>query len=157
MNLKHVKYPWEVGDILWVRETWNDICWGNSKTEYWYKADEPIDADTGVLRERWRPSIFMPRAAARLFLKVISIRVERLQDISEADAISEGIKTTFEHRQHHDGSIHAAIVVNHIRQFADLWNGINYKRGYGWGFNPWVWVLEFERIEAKLYVRSSML
>ena len=141
--------PWKVGDVLWVRETWNGIRLGNGP-EYWYRADEPEDADTGVLRERWRPSIFMPRAAARLFLKVTSIRVERLQEITEEDAIAEGIewselsKCAFTPpiKLHQKWPISYPFTT--IKEaFKSLWDSINAKRGYGWATNPWVWIVEF--------------
>jgi hypothetical protein len=82
---------------------------------------------------KWKkkPSIFMPRAAARLFLRVKNVRAERLQDISEEDAIAEGV----------DGIEPGELFFN----FIALWNSLNAKRGYGWEANPWVWVYTFER------------
>ena len=133
--------PWKVGDVLWVRETWNGIRLGNGP-EYWYRADEPEDADTGVLRERWRPSIFMPRAAARLFLKVTSIRVERLQEITEEDAIAEGVLWN-RARKINELEKSNNIIDNAEALFMRLWDAINAKRGYGWDLNPWVWIVEF--------------
>lgn len=91
------KVPYQPGDILWVRETWNCIRFGNGKTvpfqtEYWYKADESGDNPDN----KWRPSIFMPREAARIFLRVKGVRVERVQEISETDAIAEGVTRLFD-------------------------------------------------------------
>ena len=111
-------------DILWVRETW---CLADNTDEIIYKSDNPS------LSAKWRPSIYMPRKAARLFLRVKNVRVERLQDITEIEATHEGIIK-------HLG-IHAR------DDFAKLWDSINGKRGYGWDTNPWIWVIEFERME----------
>ena len=138
--------PWKVGDVLWVRETWNGIRLGNGP-EYWYRADEPEDADTGVLRERWRPSIFMPRAAARLFLKVTSIRVERLQEITEEDAIAEGVLWN-RARKINELEKSNNIIDNAKALFMRLWDAINAKRGYGWDVNPYVWVISFEVLDS---------
>lgn len=131
------------GDILWVRETWNgDWC-----DHVIYKADGGSAKAAGYSAEpKWKPSIFMPREASRLFLRVKDVRIERLQDISIADAKAEG-KPEFV------GKI-AKLITEHVRtknayiaDFAGLWDSINDKRGYGWNKNPWVWVYEFERIE----------
>ena len=165
-DFKFHKY-YEVGDILWVRETWAKLCRvdENGYTHYdeetiYYAADggpsiDLYDADGFLLDDqnmKWRPSIFMPRYAARLFLKVKDIRVERLQDITEEDARSEGIKWT------NEGPLHAHYLNHNLNAFlnfktskeafSSLWDNINLKRGYGWGINPWVWVVEFERVEA---------
>ncbi len=142
------KCLWQSGDILWVRETWCKNPYGTG-APYCYKADEEswiYDDMEGM----WKPSIHMPRKAARLFLKVKDIRVERLQDISHEDAIKEGI--TFD----------MAMTCNnwsptftdpdsggdpdYVEAFKVLWDSINAKRGYGWDVNPWVWVVEFERM-----------
>ena len=93
------------------------------------------------------PSIFMPKAAARIWLEVTNVRVERLQEITEEDAVKEGIKNVFERNPHYDGTIGSAIKINHLTQFRELWDSINAKRGYGWESNPWVWVIEFKRVD----------
>ncbi len=111
------------GDRLWVRETW---CPDVEPYTFRYKADgdEPL--------ERWRPSIHIPRWASRITLEVVSVRVERLQNISEDDALAEGI--TLVERG-----------TSPVDQFNKLWESIN---GPGsWEANPWVWVVEFKRIE----------
>ena len=98
--------------------------------DYWYKANED-DVKRVRCIDRWRPSIHMPRAAARLFLRVTGVRCERLQEISDADAKAEGM----------DSPSYPII------QFKDLWRELNDKRdGCGWESNPWVWVYEFERV-----------
>ena len=111
---------------------------------YLYAADNPdrtLAKGRGTLLPGWhrRPAIFMPRRAIRIFLEVVSVRVERLQDISEADAIAEG--ATGGHGSI-PGYLYAATPHEHYRH---IWESIN---GAGsWDKNPWVWVVEFKRIE----------
>ena len=122
------------GDRLWVRETWQDWCpiwqgaWcGCGSKEMAQNTHRPAYAATPDERchpAKWRPSIHMPRWASRITLEVVSVRVERLQEISNDDAIDEG--------------------TNGVDFFHDLWQSIN---GPGsWDANPWVWVVEFKRI-----------
>ncbi len=94
--------------------------------------------------ERWSPSIHMPRWASRITLEVVSVRVERLQEIVQADAIAEGGPPD-------DQTISAVSREFGYEDwprswFAQLWDNINAKRGYGWDANPWVWRIEFRRI-----------
>jgi hypothetical protein len=117
------------GDTLWCRETWcKDMGRGDAIV---YQADglEP------VLSDRWRPSIHMPRWASRITLDVLSVRAERLQAISEADAQAEGADPF------------AGPYVSHVAAFSALWDSINAKRGFGWDANPWVWTIVFRRIQ----------
>lgn len=86
----------------------------------------------------WRPSIHMPRWASRITLEVLSVRVEKLQDISEADAIAEGVTNTC-------GVKYAGQRI--IDAFRPLWDSINAKNGHGWEANDWVWVVEFKQVE----------
>lgn len=147
-----VKCPWEVGQTLWVRETWNCLYMPiNNKTEYWYKAGDEFEDSAN---EKWRPSIFMPRSAARLFLKVTSISVERLQDITQVDAIDEGatrIPSLPEYQKAFNEAIRnktkPPLGESPRERFIRLWDSLNLKRGYGWDLNPWVWVVEFEKVE----------
>lgn len=91
----------------------------------------------------WRPSIHMPREAARLFLRVREVRVERLQEMTAEDSLSEGVKL-------HLGSIMEGNPV--LRPFAEVWDSTIEKENlpkYGWDANPWVWVIRFERIERR--------
>jgi hypothetical protein len=130
------------GDILWVRETWcthedmADVFENQLRPGYYYKANE-IGKEWVNDREivKWRPSIFMPREAARIFLRVKTVRVERLQDITAHDAIREGMESE--------------IPFDTVDKFKELWNNLNAKRGYGWETNPWVWVYEFEKINKE--------
>lgn len=147
LKLKPLYQP---GDILWVRETWQhvyqmddfDKCIEGTG-EYYYAADgEPgftywVDPHTGEHKERmpWRPSIYMPREAARLFLRVTDVRAERVQDISEEDAKAEGVTAI------NDSGC------GYRRAFRELWNALNAKRGFDWYTNSWVWVYTFERHE----------
>ncbi len=137
------------GDILYVRETWSELSYG-----YEYKANgEKIDHLGNLIR--WKPSIHMPREAARIFLKVKDVRAERLQDITEKQAESEGVKfkamycpkdDTFVEIQ--NPSIDSG--ATYKNGFAKIWNSTIKKSDmekYSWNANPWVWVIEFERCE----------
>ena len=135
--------PYQPGDIIYVRETWckyddDHIIDGR---KYAYKADaSPISEEARKkFGYRWRPSIHMPKEAARIWLKVTDVRVERLQDMDKMDAVKEGIDTRL------------CINLNHaLAKFKKLWNSTIKKSDldrYGWDANPWVWVIEFERCE----------
>ncbi|HBR33746.1 MAG TPA: hypothetical protein DD734_03870 [Firmicutes bacterium] len=135
------------GDILWVRETWCDIYDIRGMNlpprpikecdTFYYKADYNFDAP--VLK--WRPSIHMPKRAARIWLEVKDVRVERVQDIRPEDCESEGIDDWC------DDGIHDPSDALR-KQFHNLWDAINTKRGYGWDANPWVWAIEFTMKEV---------
>lgn len=136
-NIPAAKAPYKAGDILWVRETWNCLpipepLRGTSKT-YWYKADgsEP--------RDKWRPSIFMPREAARIFLRVTDVRVERLREMASDDVFMEGVFPT-------------SSAENIWDRWRFVWDSTIRPKDrptYGWEANPWVWVIEFERISKE--------
>lgn len=144
----NMKCPYQIGDILWVRETFHTIH--DSETHdflrYGYKADNDY---RGAL---WKPSLFMPKDACRLFLKIKSIRVERLQDISEADAIAEGVLRISDYGSTgyllytEPNASHTDI--DAVWSFESLWISINKEES--WNSNPFVWVYEFERIEKPL-------
>ena len=137
-------YP---GDRLWVRETWapeRDGTGCPDDTGILYRATDPgwDDENTGL---RWRPSIFMPRAASRILLEVTDVRVQRLQDISEDDARAEGID-----RGAADAVLMMAEAMNQreptpfASAFSTAWELIN---GAGsWDASPWVWALTFRRL-----------
>jgi hypothetical protein len=138
-----VKLPrYAAGDILWVRETWCERLGVVDKGLYIYKAHvEPQDEihQYALDQNKWRPSIFMPREAARLFLRVKNVRVERLQDITEEDARAEGMSKTL---------VDGVVFISAKGNFHVFWDSLNIKRGYGWDTNPWVWVIEFERVKV---------
>ena len=136
-----IRPPCQTGDILYVRETWNgDWC-----DHYIYKADGGSAKAAGYTAEpKWRPSIHMPREAARLFLRVTGVRVERLKDIDGHGILKEGID---------NGKSNPAMGTRwenmQSMAFAELWNNTikpSDRALYGWAANPWVWVIEFERI-----------
>jgi hypothetical protein len=138
-------------DRLWVKETWcvmlkdGNFLWnkkGNHKCHYRADGYEVVKDDgyggqefrqDGTAASPWQPSIFMSRWASRINLAVTNIRIERLQDISEEDAIAEGIPNRPAEESNRD-------------EFADLWDSINgKKKGCAWNDNPWVWVVEFKQ------------
>ncbi len=137
----------KVGDILWVRETWKKfkkrVGMGNDcriEEFYGYKADENNPTNPSEFYDgKWHPSIHMPRSASRLFLKVKSVRVGRLQDITEEDAMAEGVKGIPRSRELYP-------IDDYIFPFKSLWDSIYKSQGYGWDSNCWVWVVEFEKI-----------
>ncbi len=112
----------EPGDLLWVRETWRP---GSplEKSPVYYKA-----GPSGATDMKWKPSIHMPKKYARIWLKVTNVRVERINDIGQGNACKEGCPKGLEP----------------IEWFSVLWDDLNKFRGFGWGINPWVWVVEFE-------------
>lgn len=143
---------YQIGDILWVRETWAEFGSG-----FIYKADSfQKHEDIGV---KWRPSIHMPKKAARIFLEITNIRCERLQDISEEDAIAEGIKR-YKFKDKWGYYFYESEHVKDIRDdsyldvaktsFYSLWQSINGKK-YPWKKNPFVWVYEFKKVEKPTY------
>lgn len=136
------------GDRLWVRET--HARYGHGVIglhSVHYMADGPLPTiderhDASLLRVY--PSIHMPRWASRITLEVTAVRVERVQDISYVDAVAEGIQPRIV-----NGRLNLdARPMREVDSFRDLWNSIYAKQGFGWGANPWVWVVEFERVEA---------
>ena len=126
--------PYQPGDILYIRETWSE---GYEDGTYIYKADDKL-ADLPTFKESskliYHPSIHMPKEAARIWLKVTDVRVERLQDMTDDDAEAEGC---FDY---------TSIALG----FPDVWDSTIKKSDidrYGWDTNPWVWVIEFEQCE----------
>ena len=154
---KFFKLPCCPDDVLYVRETWNfvyDMDGSDQIVEdtgrYIYYADDPmpfsewIDTNTGEHKEYmpWRPSIHMPKAAARIWLKVMDVRVERLREITPEDAWKEGARCLCMHP--------VPDCAGNKTEFIKIWDSTIKKADidrYGWGTNPWVWVIEFERCE----------
>jgi hypothetical protein len=142
----------QVGDVLWVRETFNsDYSFKNSKGKpvapgILYKATtENLPSKS----DKWKPSLFMPKEACRIFLKIKNIRVERLNDITDNDSISEGIqeftKDNTVLKYGLDGWNWSEMPRKAKDGFLKLWESINGKESLN--SNPWVWVIEFERID----------
>ena len=137
------------GDRLWVRETFvvdyevGEGTRGGVPPAVFYRATDDGKTNFTPGMEHWKPSIHMPRMYCRLLLDVKAVRVERLQEITEEDATAEGVdaisladaprQATWSRRQ----------------DYAQLWDSLNKKRGFGWDTNPWVWVIEFERVQPE--------
>lgn len=127
---------------LWVRETWAPSLFGDKENGYIEIIRYPADgAELGFKHvkdyDRWnnRPNIHMPKAYCRLWLKVVSVRVEKLWDITDEEAIAEGVETL---------GLYPGYDMSSRSKFGGLWGLIN---GYeSWEANPWVWVIEFEPI-----------
>ena len=169
---------YQIGDVLWVRETWlkiiKDVEFEGRTTEFAYRANQKENEEkfghikNGIGKRfidawKWKPSIFMPKEAARIFLKVIDVRVEELQDITEADAIAEGImvkKKYFEQvceipisQIANDVDVYHNYITGFYERgclhpewsFASLWKKINGIES--WDLNPLVWVISFEQID----------
>jgi len=137
-NIQHC--PCAPGMTLWVKETWcenqnpnSDNCGG-----YEYKADYEGAMCSDLIT--WKPSIFMPKEAARIWLEVVSVRVERLQEITEEDARAEGVYPGFQ-----IAGPNSTPATTAKQAFMWLWQSLNDKRGFPWAHNPWVWVISFER------------
>ncbi len=142
-HFQHVLYA--SGDRLWVREAWRCNGWATDVATIFYQASEG-DGYTAMCEQypvagkralrvdgKWRPSIHMPRWVSRLTLIVTDVRVQRLQDISEADAEAEGI-----------GSPEIAHFGCSIKAFAALWNSLSRTDEAAWDANPWVVAVSFE-------------
>ena len=163
-SIQYAKPPYQPGDILYVRETWQ--CWRAHRYEATadirFRAGgddvrlqfangntdsiDRLDYDTFVHKwfshnGEWKPSLFMPKVAARIWLKVTDVRVERLQEITSEQICREGVEVEYPHVLNGEEKRYA---------FSTLWNSTIKKSNlnrYGWDANPWVWVIEFERCE----------
>lgn len=134
------------GDRLWVRETWYNSRGDDSMPTY-YRADQErhVPSDWQYHTGPWKPSIFMERWASRITLEITDVRVERVRDISQKDAMAEGGPPS--HRSIDRVSRTFGYSDFSRSWFAQLWDSINEKRGFGWDANPWVWVVEFKRVK----------
>jgi hypothetical protein len=138
------------GDRLWVRETFAKI---DGQTQPWIETDYRATythgdrlGDSLGIKKRWTPAIHMPRAASRITLEVTGVRVERLQDISEADAIAEGVGDQPRLAGYSPKAGCQWEPQDPRDLYAQLWEQIN---GPGsWEVNPWVWVIQFKRLEG---------
>lgn len=137
--------PYKPGDILYVRETWHRYTKRVGKGEgchleehYGYKASIANSED---VEEPWKPSIHMPKEAARIWLKVTDVRAERLQEITADDIRNEGLSSA---------AVHCGDMEIALKEWENLWNSTIKKSDlgrYDWNASPWVWVIEFERCE----------
>lgn len=171
---------YKIGDILWVRETFA-VHEGSVQGSYAYSEGEKVKYPPHFLDKKgikrcidfkaeypkaslkWKPSIFMPKEACRIFLKLTSIRIEKLNDISEADAISEGIERWTEERMKSKPTHYKVYYQNckpedlcsytscPIDSYETLWQKINGEKS--WEENPFVWVYEFKRTDASFACR----
>ena len=163
-SIQYAKPPYQPGDILYVRETWQ--CWRahryEATTDIRFRAGgddvrlqfangntdsiNRLDYDTFVHKwfshyGEWKQSLFMPKEAARIWLKVTDVRVERLQDMTSEQISREGVEVEYPHVLNGEEKRYA---------FSTLWNSTIKKSDlgqHGWDANPWVWVIEFERCE----------
>lgn len=167
--------PYDVGDILYVRETWRyvyDLDEHEDLIEesgrYIYYADNPNPFSVWIMPDGtkrdsmpWKPSIHMPKEAARIFLRATDVRVEQVQEITELDILEkEGVtvdfpqpKPTYISLAYTETKLKPAVK----KAFADLWNSTVKKSDldkYGWDANPWVWVIEFERTSKEEAYRT---
>jgi hypothetical protein len=160
----HISCPYRIGYHLWVRETHrflqgdgnpNDfgIEYIADKSIHWYRDNAgemnyPIDCKT-------RPSIFLPRKYSRISLEITGIEIQRLNYITDEEAIAEGIEykvmpeCTY-YRRYVDNFDTAFDRITAVESFRSLWDSINKKRGFGWDKNPWVWVYSFKVIKPEL-------
>lgn len=176
-SIQYAKPQYHTDDVLYIRETWTEEC-----GKYYYRADydsdylDPCETLSGgypascrnhpgcdgcmatSTRIHWHPSIHMPKEAARIWLRVTDVRVERLQEITDEQAKREGIQydecpTGFTWKQETD--MHNCYTTP-IGAMQALWNSTIRKSDidrYGWDANPWVWVIEFERCEKPTEMR----
>lgn len=163
-SIQYAKPPYQPGDILYVRETWQ--CWRAHRYEatadirFRAGGDDVrlqfangntdsinrLDYDTFVHKwfshnGEWKPSLFMPKEAARIWIKVTDVRVERLQEITSEQICREGVEVEYPHVLNGEEKRYA---------FSRLWDSTIKKSDldrYGWNASPWVWVIEFERCE----------
>lgn len=163
---RSISCPYGVpGDLLYVRETW---CVGKAADGLkpreldprywrecggpWYRADYPTAINFGFhYQGKTRPSIFMPKWAARIWLEITEVRVERVAGISGADCIAEGMRrfSSYGKRGYTWNRTGQPHWLHAPAGFRALWDDLNEKRGYGWDVNPWVWVVGFKKRERE--------
>jgi hypothetical protein len=158
---KEIQCPYgQGGDRLWIREAWvsygDNFLYRADGEEYYDTCSTPsggypencrhhpscIGCTVEAVPIKWRPSIHMPHWASRINLEITGIRVERIQDITENDAQSEGVPSY----EPDDFPVAGATYGIYKDRFTTLWNNINEKRGYGWDVNPWCWCIEFKKV-----------
>ena len=155
------KSPYQVGDILWVRETWKiDCSFDDADLGFWFSYTDGNTTNYGdftrdrfnkfkkfAFKNGWQPALFMPREAARIFLKVTSVNVERLQDTTEDEAKKEGVSYEMAMESNNWGPSFndpdSGGYPDYLEAFKYLWDSIHKN----WNENPYVWVVEFERVK----------
>lgn len=155
IDMWSIKPRYQSGDILYVRETWCNVNKPGVAPDYYYRADaiHPNIEDYNPSEWKWRPSIHMPKEAARIFLRVTGVRAGRVKNISIEDAVAEGAwgggypTLPF-------SLLHAKYTgcCNATASFAHLWDSIYANRDggqYAWDKNPWVWVYGFEKVTVE--------
>lgn len=167
-NYQYVEPTMNIGDIIWVRETFQITDFLHPTDEnygYIYKASENgKEWENNSESWKWKPSLFMPKSACRLFLEITDIKVERLQSISESDSLSEGVENCIADKENFGCRVMGMrLFRDYLRKdnslknypnngydnakasFETLWYSINGKDS--WKENPWVWVISFKRVE----------
>lgn len=146
------------GDRLWVKETFYKYypseTWPEPKALYKADGITLCDKDSEGKKQRWTPSIHMPRILSRITLEITDVHVERVQDITNDEAIAEG---AYEVRKVGDDIAHATWTMDGLdwrydtprEAFAATWDSLYAARGLGWDANPWVWVVTFKRVENR--------
>lgn len=146
-NRKYFKLPYLIGDILYVRETFV-----THRNDVFYKADnEWLKLKNLGISFKWKPSIHMPKEAARLFLRITDVRIERLQDITEEQAMQEGIEKMSTPNI-------SGVGETFIQGFGELWNSTiktSELDKYGWHANPYVFVYRFNVISKAEAMKES--
>ena len=135
----------QVGDRLWVRETWAE--WQPGSPVFKADGSDITGHKSDHLVSSWRPSIHVPRWACRIILEITNIRVERVHDISEDDAIADGgLEAMIEDHVWHIPGTDSKTTRDPKYAFEHVWDSIYSARGLGWDVNPWVWVVEFKKV-----------
>jgi hypothetical protein len=154
----------KVGDRLWVRETWADVTSAFDDADEVriaaFKADSSVYdvyghvvyleklGDSGIYVDKWKPSIFMPKFASRITIEITGVRVQHLQQISPADLEAEGFYESHYYCDEAGGAFgHRCTPPRDL--FQNRWDWMNARRGYSWESNPFVWVIEFKKLEAE--------
>lgn len=149
-----IKSPYKAGDVLYVKEVW-------AKVSDWTTVDESVGQPDGIIYKadwggeehpKWHSPLYMPQAAARYFIEITAVEVQRLQSMKWEDIEAEGIKyvkvegpTNYDTQDDYYYDCDNAT----IDEFIKVWNALNKKRGYSFESNPWVWVICFEMISRE--------
>jgi hypothetical protein len=132
------------GDLLWVRESFvtTPAYDGLGSTDVLYREDPMYDGmQPGDFAWRWKPSIHMPRKFSRITLRITGVRVQRVREITDEEAIAEGVQVAGR------PEVNELSQGKFVHAFGSLWDSINAKRSYSWESNPWVWAISFEVVK----------